>query len=1467
MAGEKQLFIIGLDTYSGTRFKPLDNAVLDAKKFAKKLTEKYGFIEVGRLLNENATRRKIIDELNNVCKGNIVEDELIIYFAGHGFQDPTSKAGFWIPLEGKDEKSTWINNESILEIIRGCAAKHILLISDSCFSGTFTTDERGTLKYDTSTLESLGSRWILTSGREENVNDGKSGEGSPFSRTMCDVIEENQTEAISIGEVFLEIQERMDGRFIQQATYSAYKVNGHHWGQVVLRISSGSKERGARLAHIPYTTFPLPEVSFPAYHIKRSIGFFENKPHILHGFDFMVEKFTLMDEFQKEKRIVILGTDGSGKSMELLETARQLQNARGHYIPIYLRFNTYVDQDVDKLLPKGWQGTKLNRLILLCDGLDEVQMDHANTARRKILAFSEDNPEIRMVLSCRTNFYDLPDGKFRGTIAGFKVYRIHDITLQEAASYAREHFSVDDKKFISEVNDNGLQDLIGRPFFLEILIKTFKKEGVLFRDRSKIMKEALLTQYSNSLDHFNSVIRPPLTHPEIVATLTRIAFVMEAMGRNYLDDYEVYGLFFDPGIRERIKCMPAFNRNNATHQWQFDHNNLQEFLAGVVLQHRSYEKVLEAITLPGLERVKPTWSNTLSFYISTGPDHIVDKVVEWVKMHDPEFVVRFENDIVADDKRDELAWNVFENYNIKGILMVSNKFSDEEFAAFSFVRPFVLRLLKILEDSNTAWINKINAMRVIHNYNPEMWDDLSARINKALLRILREDKPSDYFIYLTLSVLGHLRKLEGEPLESLIDQYRLHKNEYIRAGLYKIIMDMGRVDDYISVYLDGFDLNRIESAVEDRQHTNLMDEEFLWAQALKKIKRGTSLKLVFPEMERALAKKRIYDRDSKDVFNSLLDKAVELNSSDRFIFESVYTLWRFAGRTYEEYLQGLINPFFEQTENKGRVFWLVFCDSSIGVLDKLRLIGPLVDGIIIDQIVDASLGGGITDDEVRDWYDALIHHGISSGMTKEMIDEFEARMNLASGLQLQRPTAVNWSEIYAVQYQESFDLLFNHELFKQEIARIFKAVGKPQINQSDLSRIRSERANNRDDYIPFSAINFIRGHLFNDNALSELEVIDLCSGPGIEERRLQNIYRILHLNGYPVTVSEDQRGKIVNWVEEYMNMTDLERLAMADRQMMEILWYFFGHFKLKISNEKLMSFTIVCSFRYQGDLNEECIIDELSKIIPRDELQNRVLANMEKVAVNLSIWIENAGYALRKKMRTAYPIIIEFIVNANGEENGLIQLLKLLFKQVRPIEDLKRMALCARSQSVKEEAISLLMDESSQKEFLLAHLNTVLTDKSNDLDMRVFAANKLIVLKDINGLEFIVDSMDHDKLDRGAFSKILDLNKLESPEAIPLLLQLLYNCKSQEESSDPLHFLESKITDGLFNIAVQSAETFKIAKELLLEFQRKNAPQLGSLDYLSHWINKMEHQLLINCSRNLTLKEAIAEYDRFSSES
>lgn len=231
------LLNIAIDKYDDSSFTTLNNAVHDAKKLGKILTDKYDFELLESLYNENANRKNIIEVLNLLPTKLIEEDNLIIYFAGHGSLHNKTQKGFWIPQNATNTVSDFIPNSTIVDIISGIDARHILLIIDSCFSGAFLTQTRGNPKFHYSKLNESKSRWVLSSGRREPVSDGQPGVGSPFAVILNDFLEKNSTSTFSFIELANAVIKGTGTVAKQQPVFAHIEGVGHNDGQLVFNIN------------------------------------------------------------------------------------------------------------------------------------------------------------------------------------------------------------------------------------------------------------------------------------------------------------------------------------------------------------------------------------------------------------------------------------------------------------------------------------------------------------------------------------------------------------------------------------------------------------------------------------------------------------------------------------------------------------------------------------------------------------------------------------------------------------------------------------------------------------------------------------------------------------------------------------------------------------------------------------------------------------------------------------------------------------------------------------------------------------------------------------------------------------------------------------------------------------------------------------------------------------------------------
>jgi len=179
------LLVLGVDDYQ--HWPDLNNATRDAKEVYRVLTEKYKFEKENSLLllDTKVTRTSVLQTLRSYIE-KINNDNLLVYYSGHGQYDDLSRQGYWVPSEADHDESAYVSYDEIIRYLNLLNAQHILLIADACYSGSlFINRKRGYI----TNVESARSRWALASGRLEAVSDGSIGGHSPFAHHFLTYLE------------------------------------------------------------------------------------------------------------------------------------------------------------------------------------------------------------------------------------------------------------------------------------------------------------------------------------------------------------------------------------------------------------------------------------------------------------------------------------------------------------------------------------------------------------------------------------------------------------------------------------------------------------------------------------------------------------------------------------------------------------------------------------------------------------------------------------------------------------------------------------------------------------------------------------------------------------------------------------------------------------------------------------------------------------------------------------------------------------------------------------------------------------------------------------------------------------------------------------------------------------------------------------------------------------------------------
>lgn len=231
------LLVIGIDQY--LHWTKLHNAVRDANEFANVLIRQYQFEEsyTYRILDGNATERNIYGVFRELKHRIRPEDNLLIYFSGHGHYDKDIDEGFWVPVDAtKDNEGDFISNSNIIKRINAIETHHTLMVIDSCFSGSLLIQKRNTIPQ-----EQHKSRRVFTSGHLEPVSDGRTGENSPFAMGVLTYLRKNTTPALKTSTLVERVCDFVKGESDQMPLEGRLPNSGDFGGEFIFHLR---KEEG-----------------------------------------------------------------------------------------------------------------------------------------------------------------------------------------------------------------------------------------------------------------------------------------------------------------------------------------------------------------------------------------------------------------------------------------------------------------------------------------------------------------------------------------------------------------------------------------------------------------------------------------------------------------------------------------------------------------------------------------------------------------------------------------------------------------------------------------------------------------------------------------------------------------------------------------------------------------------------------------------------------------------------------------------------------------------------------------------------------------------------------------------------------------------------------------------------------------------------------------------------------------------
>ena len=242
-------------------FKTLTTPVQDGEAVGNVLRQHYGY-EIRLLKDGEATKQRLIQEFRRLVAESKQEQlgSLVVYYAGHGLEDKDLEEGYWILADAKkNDFGSFLSNQELKKYVQIIKTRQLLLVSDSCFSGTLIArsvtvepgmDDDGRPKpRQPKAIGTEPVKLVLTSGGKEPVLDsseaGRDRGHSVFAIKFLDVLKNNRSEMELMGEdsrLYQELRDYLRLNASQKPQVGFLKDAGSDYRPFVFRYTTQQQQ-------------------------------------------------------------------------------------------------------------------------------------------------------------------------------------------------------------------------------------------------------------------------------------------------------------------------------------------------------------------------------------------------------------------------------------------------------------------------------------------------------------------------------------------------------------------------------------------------------------------------------------------------------------------------------------------------------------------------------------------------------------------------------------------------------------------------------------------------------------------------------------------------------------------------------------------------------------------------------------------------------------------------------------------------------------------------------------------------------------------------------------------------------------------------------------------------------------------------------------------------------------------------
>lgn len=1129
---------------------------------------------------------------------------------------------------------------------------------------------------------------------------------------------------------------------------------------------------------------------------------------------------SIIPTIEEYKHISLLSDGGMGKTTELKQIAYHYSQSNDPYYPIFVSLNKYTNKSISEYFPDYWGLIPENELLVILDGFDEIQSKNIKDAIREIEFFVEKYPEIHVIVSCRNNFYNIGTENISASLSDFKSYILVELEYDEIKNYVKNKVNSRSDEFFTSIYRHNLYDLLKNPFYLINLTELFIENHVLPTSKAEIFKDLLNSRIQLDVEHYRTTRELDQDKDKIMFTLEIIALSMECLSRNYITYDEFKQLVPYDSSRKLINYCATWKKQEKDEvTWQFEHNNFQEYLAAKKLSTLPIETIKKYISFePDYDKINPSWISTISFLISLYDNQ---DLLDWILTVDPKICIKFEFDKIDESKRIQMFKEIFGEYKTKNILIGGVWFESYELARFGQSDEIIDFLLNECQDDvhYTTIVNSIELLCEFEIHTTKIDDTKEFLIKYAL-----DNNCPELVKYHALRCLSIHKFDSKETINQIVPILKLSKNERIRSGLYYFLSNSDYLDEYTDVFLYGVDL------VFDRDVLSGSELSYL-LKGLNETKSPESIKKILTFFTNNMEYlDRLYHQDEIPFLNNSADAYLE----DSSILDSCLELLKVYSLNYGHSNRNKIPlNFFEMTGTRLDAFKKLYSNRS-EEKHPFMVLADLADLSCLEFIIEEHKEDKITEDEMWNFKHLL------NFTNKEMSILFNNLINENFGNRFIPPQEVD-SGGEKRSVPNDIDLLFNKELFIEEVERVFETDARKELKTIELITLNIDSNCNCSELV----IHTLRKIAYKE-AVSLKRALDYIDNEW-DFFRFNEIYNKL-IRNEEIKLSAKQKEIISEWcISQLSNVDFKQSITKIDQKESAnptaiILWYFYRKFDIPYPKSVLLD---IISFDWHEGRSDRVGIEYLEMQLDFKDMKKRVLGNLDEGIECDSILNNHIVFCKKHNIQDILKYCLDTIV----DKNRYYTTRKLALDTICEMSD-TYLELEEILPKIQDEFKWTVVKELMDKNVISCESYFVnIIDNGNEND-QLKAAGYLMELQNVKGLEFYVDWVKKHNKYRYYVSS---LKTLDSTESIPYLLDLLKISYLENLDQDHFYSLHIDVLEAFSNVALHSEDNFIEVKKCIEKFIEDNSTEIKNVNFLYSNLENLEFKFYMGKNENINL--------------